>query len=52
MNQARHDGPVAGQDTAWKDERMGNTEKGTEAIWDMVTKLTSLQLEYESRGQL
>lgn len=31
---------------------MGNTEKSTGAIWDMVTKLNSLELEYQSRENL
>lgn len=43
---------VIGQTITWESEMMGNTEKSTGAIWDMVTKLNSLELEYQSRENL
>lgn len=46
LKQVRHDGLATGQITAPRDQRMGSIEKSTGAIWDMVTKLTSLELEY------
>lgn len=46
LNQVGHDCLATGQIIAQKDKRMGSIEMSTGAFWDMVTKLTSLELEY------
>lgn len=43
---------VIGQMMTLEGERMGNIGKNMGSIWDMVTKLTSLELEYQTRENL